>query len=175
MDLGDNDITSLDKLEFFDTAVYIDGGADGYLDLEADTAIRFLGPMTTSENLASTGLLSGGVVTKSTGASYTIGTTSAAECYGGVIYATGAGIDVTACDNLAAGMSFTVITVGAVQVDLDVQADDLMILDGTTLNDGDKAVNTSTTGDMIVCTYYDATGWYCASGSNDGDLWTDGG
>jgi hypothetical protein len=124
---------------------------------------------------ATTGLLSGGVVTKSTAASYTIGTTNTAECYGGVIYATGAGIDITACDNLAAGMAFTVIVVGAVQVDLDVQADDLMILDGTTLNDGDKAVNTSTTGDLIVCTYYDATGWYCASGSNDGTLWTDGG
>ncbi|MHA2069772.1 MAG: hypothetical protein ACXABY_35865 [Candidatus Thorarchaeota archaeon] len=41
MDLGDNDITSLDKLEFFDAAVYIDGGADGVIEIEADTGVDF--------------------------------------------------------------------------------------------------------------------------------------
>ena len=49
-----------------------------------------------------------------------------------------------------------------------------MYLDGTALANGDQATNTSTTGDLIVFTYYDATGWYAASGSNDGDLWSDG-
>jgi len=115
-----------------------------------------------------------GVTTKTTATNYTIGTTDPRECYGGVIYATGDGIDITACDDLAANMAFTVITIGAVQVDLDVQSDDKMILDGTTLDDGDKAANTSTSGDIIVCTYYSTDGWCCASGSNDGDLWTDG-
>ena len=47
-DAGDYDIKSLDKLEFYDTGIYIDGGADGYLDLEADTAIRLLGPTTST-------------------------------------------------------------------------------------------------------------------------------
>jgi len=44
-DAGDEDITSIDKLEGIDTAVYIDMGTDGYVDLEADTGIRFNGPL----------------------------------------------------------------------------------------------------------------------------------
>ncbi len=105
---------------------------------------------------------------------YTIGTDDAAECYGGVVYVTSAAV-ITACDGLTDGMGFSVITIGAIAVSLDVQSDDLQILDGVTLDDGDKATNTSTTGDSIVCTYYDATGWYCMSGSPDGDNWTDDG
>lgn len=112
--------------------------------------------------------------TTSKSANYTIGTDDPRECYGGVIYVTGAAT-ITACDNLHAGMGFTVITIGAIAVSLDVQADDRQILDGTALDDGDKATNTSTTGDLIVCTYESASGWYCASGSNDGTLWSDGG
>ena len=114
------------------------------------------------------------VTTNSKSANYTIGTDDAKECYGGVIYVTST-CDITACDNLADGMSFSVITIGATQVDVDVQSDDRMYLDGTALDDGDKASNTSTTGDSIVCTYESAAGWYCMSGSPDGDNWTDGG
>lgn len=44
-DAGDYDITSVDKLEGIDDAVYIDMGTDGYIDLEADTGIRFNGPV----------------------------------------------------------------------------------------------------------------------------------
>jgi hypothetical protein len=72
-------------------------------------------------------------------------------------------------------MNFTVITIGAVAVSLDVNASDRMYLDGVALDDGDKATNTSTTGDLITCAYESAAGWYCASGSPDGDHWTDGG
>jgi hypothetical protein len=72
-------------------------------------------------------------------------------------------------------MAVTVITIGATAVSVDTNASDRMYLDGTALDDGDKATNTSTTGDMIVCTYESAAGWYCASGSPDGDHWTDGG
>ena len=49
-------------------------------------------------------------------------------------------------------------------------ASDKLVLDGVTLDDGDKATNTSTTGDIIVLTYYSADGWYAAS-----DGWTDTG
>ena len=77
---------------------------------------------------------------------------------------------ITACDALAEGMRFSVIIIGAIAVSVDTQSDDKMILDGVTLDDGDKATNTSTTGDMAVCTYYSADGWYCASNS-----WTDDG
>jgi len=40
-DFGDYDVTSIDKLEGYDTAVYIDMGADGILELEADTGVYF--------------------------------------------------------------------------------------------------------------------------------------
>jgi hypothetical protein len=115
-----------------------------------------------------TGLLSGGVVTKATATAYTAGTTNAAEMYGGVIYVTGAA--TITLPAVSAGMSVTVITVGANAVSVDPNASDLMYLDGTALDDGDKATNTSTTGDIIVFTYYDATGWYATSNG-----WTDDG
>ncbi len=122
---------------------------------------------------ATTGLQSGGVVTKSTAASYTVGTTNAAEAYGGVIYVTSAA--TITMPAVSAGMHFTIITIGATAVSVDTNASDRMYLDGTALDDGDKATNTSTTGDILVCVYESASGWYCGSGSNDGTLWTDGG
>lgn len=112
--------------------------------------------------------------TASKSAAYTIGTDDLNECYGGVLYVTSAAV-ITGCDNLVAGMGYTVITIGATAVSLDMQSDDRMYLDGVALNDGDKATNTSTTGDIITCTYESAAGLYCASGSPDGDHWTDGG
>lgn len=107
-------------------------------------------------------------------ANYTIGTDSLAECYGGVIFADTNGTVVTGCDDLANGMSWTVKTVGAVTVHGDVQSDDKQYLDGVLLDDGDKATNTATTGDLWHCSYYSAIGVDCVSGSPDGDHWTDG-
>lgn len=121
---------------------------------------------------ATTGLLSGGVVTKVATTDYTIGTTNAAEKYGGIIYVTGAA--TITYPAVGAGMHFTIITVGAVAVHGDPNASDKQCLDGTWLDDGDKASNTSTTGDVLVVTYYSTDGWYTASGSPDGDHWTDG-
>jgi hypothetical protein len=137
----------------------------------ADSTVATADVLTTAES----GVPAGGipVVTKVATTSYTIGTTDAAEAWGGVIYVTGAAT-ITA-PAIAAGMSFTVITIGAVAVSVDVNASDLMTLDGVVLDDGDKATNTSTTGDILVCVYRNVSGWYCASGSNDGDLWIDGG
>ena len=136
---------------------------------DADGALDF-----TDRNVYTTGLTGGGVVTKSTSANYTIGTTNAYESYGGVIYAD-TNCVVTA-PNAAAGMSFSVITIGSTWVCVDVNSTgDRMYLDGTELNFGHKASNTTTTGDSIVCTYYDPNGWYCMSGSPDGDNWSDGG
>jgi hypothetical protein len=107
------------------------------------------------------------IVTKTTAANYTVGTTDSRELYGGVIYVTGAAtITVPA---VAAGASFTVITIGAVAVSVDPNASDLIYLDGTALSDGDKITNTSTAGDIAVLTYYDGTGWHASTNS-----WTDG-
>ena len=113
------------------------------------------------------------VPTNSKAANYTIGTDDAIESYGGVIYVTSAAT-ITA-EAIAVGMSFTVITIGAIAVSVDVNASDRMYLDGTALDDGDKATNQSTSGDMLVCTYESAAGWYCTSSSPSGVLWTDGG
>ena len=122
---------------------------------------------------ATTGLLSGGVITKVAAAPYTIGTTNAAEAYGGVIYVTGA--HEMTLPAVLAGMSFTVITIGDNAVVLDPDAggtEDRICLDGTDGGEGKNVTNTSGTGDCIVCTYYKADYWYCMSGSNDGDPWT---
>lgn len=43
-DAGDSDITSMDKLEGVDAAVYIDMGADGIVEIEADGSIQLNGP-----------------------------------------------------------------------------------------------------------------------------------
>lgn len=92
---------------------------------------------------------------------------SVQEAFGSIIYVTGAStITLPAIQD---GMSVTVLTVGATAVSVDVNGADLIMLDGTALSDGDKITNTSTSGDMAVCTYYSADGWYCAT-----DGWTDG-
>lgn len=123
-------------------------------------------------NVAATSVTLGGAivgvrpVSKITAANYTIGTTDANELYGGVIYVTGAAtITIPA---VAAGASFTVVTVGAVAVSVDPNAADLIVLDGTPLSDGDKITNLSTAGDIAVFTYYDATGWFASTNG-----WTD--
>lgn len=135
--------------------------------------ITFAKPLVMGSNaISTTGLLSGGIVTNTKAAAYTVGADSAAEAYGGVIYVTDAA--VITLPAVAAGMSVTVVTIGAIAVSVDPDNADKMYLDGVLLDDGDKATNTSTTGDTIVFTYYSADGWYAMSGSPDGDHWTDG-
>ena len=114
------------------------------------------------------------VTTSSKATTYTIATDAAAEAYGGTIYVTSAAT-ITA-PAVAAGMNFTVVTIGAIAVSLDVNASDRMILDGTALSDGDKATNTSTSGDTITCQYESADGWFCWSGTMHATTqhWTDG-
>jgi hypothetical protein len=109
------------------------------------------------------------IVTKTNAAAtYTVGTTDPLESYGGIIYATGA-CTIT-LEAVVAGMSVTVITVGDIAVSVKAGTNDLIVLDGTALDDADKATNLSATGDIIVLTYYSADGWYATSNS-----WTDGG
>jgi hypothetical protein len=91
-----------------------------------------------------------------------------ANLYGGTFICNAAG--TLQLPAVAVGMNFTIITLGAIAVSADTNINDLMILDGTALNDGDKATNLSTAGDIIVFQYYDATGWVATSNG-----WTDGG
>lgn len=112
-------------------------------------------------------------ITASKAASYTLGTDNAGELYGGVIYVTAAATITVPL--IQPGMSFTVITIGNVAVSIDPNSADTITLDGSNAGfaAGDKITNTSTAGDMAVCTYMGANALYCASGSNDGDPWTD--
>lgn len=110
----------------------------------------------------------GAVITKTTADDYTVGTTNAAESYGGVIYVTAA--KTITLPAIADGMNVSIITIGANAVSVDPNASDKIWLDGTALDDGDKITNKSTAGDIAVCTYYSADGWYCSTNG-----WTDGG
>jgi len=112
------------------------------------------------------------VSTASKAADYTIGTDAPSESYGGTIYVTSAAI-ITA-PAVVAGMNFSVVTIGDIAVSLDLNAADKMVLDGVTLADGDKATNSSKSGDTITCQYYSADGFYCWSGTVLGGHWTDG-
>lgn len=94
-------------------------------------------------------------------------TLTASMMYGGVFYVTSAA--TLTLPAVASGMNISVITIGAIAVSVDPNASDKLWLDGTALDDGDKATNTSTAGDIAVVTYYSADGWYVSSNS-----WTDG-
>jgi hypothetical protein len=69
---------------------------------------------------------------------------------------------------VAAGMNFTIITKGAIAVVVEPNASDMMMLDGTDLDDADSATNLSTAGDIIVFQYMSAAGWIATSNG-----WTD--
>lgn len=90
------------------------------------------------------------------------------EMSGGVIYVTGAA--TISLKAIFDGANFSVITFGNVAVSIDPDASDTILRDGNVQDDGDKITNTSTTGDMAVCTYYSADAFFCVTNS-----WTDGG
>jgi hypothetical protein len=129
----------------------------------SSNTIDFFGA--SSIGVATTAILSGGIFTEKHATSHTL---TASELYGAVYYVTGAG--TLTLPAAAAGMHFSVITIGAIAVSVDPNGSDLIYLDGTALDDGDKITNTSTAGDIAVFTYYDTTGWYAATNG-----WTDGG
>lgn len=132
----------------------------------AGAPLLFNGAGGTPTSMVGTNITAIPTTVKITAASYTVGTTSAQELWGGTIFVTGAAtITIPA---VVAGQSFTVITEGAVAVSVDPNAADLIVLDGTALADGDKITNLSTAGDMAVFVARDATGW---SAQTNG--WTD--
>lgn len=132
----------------------------------AGAPILFNGAGGTPSSMVGTNITAIPVTVKTTAANYTIGTTSAQELWGGVIFVTAA--CTLTIPAVAAGQSFTVITEGAVAVSVDPNASDLIVLDGVALSDGDKITNLSTAGDMAVFVARDATGW---SAQTNG--WTD--
>ena len=90
----------------------------------------------------------------------------AAVCTGGCLYGGTYIVNVTGQAQLPAvaeGMNFCIVTKGAIAVNAEPNANDLMVLDGTALLDASGATNTSTAGDKICFQYMDATGWLATS------------
>jgi hypothetical protein len=97
-------------------------------------------------------------------------TLTSAQCYGTVVFVTGAA--VITLPAVAAGMNVIVYSTGANAVSVDANAADRIILDGTALNDGDKVTSASAAGDYICLIYESADGWVNLGRSG---TWTDGG
>lgn len=127
-----------------------------------------------SSSIITTGTISGGTYSVSTGSSCTIGTdcdgTSTKVAYGGIVYVTGAA--TVTLPAVQTGMSICVHTWSAVAVSVDANASDRIRLDGTALDDGDKVTNASTSGDFICLHADSANGWTTFGRSG---TWTDGG
>jgi len=140
-----DDITINPDDDLIITATNIDLDTDGNMTLE--------GSMFTDIN----------VLSKS--GSYTV---LGQEAFGTVLYCDSAA--TITLPAIPTGGSISVVTIGAVAISVDPNANDYIILDGTVLDNGDKITNTSTTGDIAVLTYFSADGWYATT-----DSWTDGG
>ena len=84
-----------------------------------------------------------------------------ANLYGGTFVANLAGdVDLPAP---VAGMNFTIITMGDIEVDILPTAGDDILLDGEQLDDNHDVSNTGSAGDIAVVQYYDADGWLITS------------
>jgi len=129
----------------------------------AGSGTATIGNLDVQTNLTVSGNANIEVKTLSVSGAYSI---TGSQAYGTIVYMDAA--NTITLPAIAEGMSVTVITIGAVAVDVDVNGSDYMILDGTVMGDGDEATNTSTAGDMLVATYFSADGWVCQSNG-----WTD--
>ena len=109
-----------------------------------------------SLNHETTGIISGGVkiIVDADGGD------ADAYCYGGVWYATGAG--VIALPAVATGMSLTVINDTADTVQIDPDGTEVIKIDGISAAAGELIEGTDL-NDMAVCTYYSAGVWFCAT------------
>jgi len=143
------------------------GNLDVTSDLTANsfwvTDIHFEDDIDFTGNMTVTGDIYSQVQTLSKSGSYTL---SGSEMFGSITY-----LDADATITLSAvtdGAHGTVIVIGDHTVDLDVNASDKMILDGTVLDDGDEATGTGSGGDMAVFTYFSADGWVVQTNG-----WTD--
>ena len=91
---------------------------------------------------------------------------SGANLYGGTFIANGTGI--INLPAVAAGMNFTIITLGAIAVTINPDDANQILADGVLLDNGDALLNGSTAGDIAVCQYYKDGDWVCTTNG-----WTD--
>jgi len=109
-------------------------------------------------NWATTGTLSGGSLTPVTdNATEFAGNFTGGNLYGGTFVCDVAG--TIQLPLMVAGMNFTVITLGAIAVVIDTNANDGYLMDGVTGTEGKNLTNLSTAGDIAVLQYYTADDW----------------
>ena len=108
----------------------------------------------------------GEIYTEQHAASHTI---SAAEQKGGMHYITAAGTVTLAA--IASGDNVDFAVSAAVVGSIDPNASDTILLDGVSLDAGDKITSDGTQGSVVRLTYYGANTWYATT---DG-TWSDGG
>ena len=123
------------------------------------------GTIQVNGDITASGTLSAGINTLSVSGNTTL---TAAQCLGTTVYCDGAA--TITLPAIAAGMSVEILTIGAAAISVDPNVSDKLWLEGTALDDGDKASNLTVSGDVAVFKYFSADGWYVASNS-----WTDGG
>ena len=123
------------------------------------------GDLVANNDVTVVGNLYGGIQPLSKSGSYTV---VGSETFGVTVNCDGAA--TITLPAIAENMSVAVRTIGAVAISVDPNGSDYIILDGIALDDGDKATNTSTAGDLIVLQYFSADGW-----TADSNSWTDGG
>ena len=116
-------------------------------------------------NFATTGTLTGGIMILDNVASPT-----AAQTYGS-LNIVNAAITVT-LPAAASGMSMCVLSTAAAAVNVDVDGSDVIYLNGTALDAGDKVTSASAAGDFICLVSSGAVNWYTLGRSG---TWTDGG
>ena len=145
-----------------------DGGADDPSDVTGTVPYWTIYDLTTTSYIAlwdyDGNLLINKTQTRTPVASSAAG--FATLCTGGCLYGGTYLVNLTGQVQLPAvaeGMNFCITTVGAIAVNVEPNANDLLVLDGTTLSDASGATNTSTAGDKLCLQYMDATGWLADS------------
>jgi hypothetical protein len=182
-DMADYDITSVDKLEGVDSAVFIDIGADGIVQVAADTAIHLdlsdetitladgganqidISTDTGVDTIYASGISIAARALTPTVADPDTWTMSGKNMYGGTWIANAAGTG--GLPAVTAGMHFTVIVEGANTVIIDPNAADTIYLDGAAETQDENITTDGTSGAVIACQYRSANAWSC---TGDG-LW----
>ena len=109
-----------------------------------------------------TALEVGPIAVASKSNAYTIGTDSADELLGGVVYVTASA--AMTLPAVSAGKHCTIIAIGgAVAVTITPDTSDRIIIDGVALTDGQSIVSNSLAGDVARVTYESADGWHIST------------
>ena len=126
-----------------------------------DASATGISVLTGTAAQARTALEVGAFAVASKSDAYTIGTDSADELLGGVVYVTASA--VMTLPAVSAGKRCTIIAIGAVAVTITPDASDRIILDGVALADGASVVSKSLAGDVAHVTYESADGWHIST------------